>query len=388
MIRIQLLGDFIIYADEMYDNLPEKTRKGVSLITCLILQEGKSIAPRRLIRELWGNNTAANPESALKALVCRTKAILREIDEGLSQCITRDAGGYRWEAQENVVVDVTQFMLFIRCAKNAETAEKREKYLKAAISAYRGDLFQTGDMINGTLYVNQLHRSYLEAVYSCVDLLKKREAYNEIVNICKDAARIDDLDDQIHIEMMEAMVNLNQRDKALEEYRIVAKRTNRVLGEEPGEDLQAYYRQLNRAGQTVKFNLDVIRNELQSEDRSGPFVCDYPAFKEIYNIQIRNMERLSSPMFLAVIMLGNPGEQMNSVRQESGMAALMEILKVNLRRGDIITRFSANTIAMLLPTVNYATGNMVMERVEMLFFEQYPSDDIAYHYRISPMGEL
>jgi len=238
------------------------------------------------------------------------------------------------------------------------------------------------------LYVNQFHHAYLEAVHSYVDLLKKREAYNEIVSVCRAANRVDDLDDQVHLEMMRALVNLNQRDKAMEEYRIVARRTKKALGEAPGEDLQAYYRQLTRAGETVKFNMDVIRNELQAEDldRTGPFVCDYRAFKEIYNIQMRNLERLSSTMFLAVIMLGDPEKQLNAVRQESGMAALMEILKTNLRRGDIVTRFSANTVAMLLPTVNYATGNMVMERVESLFFEQYPSTDIAFHYRLSPMS--
>ena len=387
-VRLQLFGDFLIHADEVYDALPAKSRKGVSLITCLILLNGRRIAARRLIRELWGNTVSVNPESALKTLVSRTRGLLRAIDERLGACIVSDAGGYRWQAGEGITADVTGFLSSVRLAKSALTNEEKEAHLKEAISLYHGDLFQTGDMVDGVLYVNQFHHAYLEAVHSYVDLLKKREAYNEIVSVCRAANRVDDLDDQVHLEMMRALVNLNQRDKAMEEYRIVARRTKKALGEAPGEDLQAYYRQLTRAGETVKFNMDVIRNELQAEDldRTGPFVCDYRAFKEIYNIQMRNLERLSSTMFLAVIMLGDPEKQLNAVRQESGMAALMEILKTNLRRGDIVTRFSANTVAMLLPTVNYATGNMVMERVESLFFEQYPSTDIAFHYRLSPMS--
>ena len=386
MIQIQLLGDCIVHTDQTYDRLPEKSPKGVSLITYLILQGGKAMVSRRLIRELWGNRPSDNPAGALKTLVSRTRGLLWEIDEELAACIVSEGGGYRWSAPAGVTVDITAFSDAIHAAKAAASEPEKEKKLREAIRIYRGDLFQTGDMADGTLYVNQLHHAYLEAVYSMIHILKKREAYNEIVAICREAEKIDSLDEQIHIELMKAMVNLNQSDKALEEYRLVARRTRKALGEEPGEDLQAYYQELSQAGETVKFNLDIIRNELQAEERRGPFVCDYQTFKEFYNIQMRNLERLSSTIFLAVIMLGNPGEQLNIVRQESGMAALMEILKENLRRGDIVTRFSANTVAMLLPTVNYSTGNMIMERMETLFFEQYPSNDIAFHFRISPMG--
>ena len=68
------------------------------------------------------------------------------------------------------------------------------------------------------------------------------------------------------------------------------------------------------------------------------------------------------------------------------MAGLQEILKTNLRKGDIITRFSENTYALLLPTVNYSSGNMVMERVEKLYYQEYSSHAISMYARISPLG--
>jgi GGDEF domain-containing protein len=68
------------------------------------------------------------------------------------------------------------------------------------------------------------------------------------------------------------------------------------------------------------------------------------------------------------------------------MAGLQEIMRKHLRKGDIVTRFSPAMYAMLLPTVNYTTGSMVMERMEQLFYEEYPSRKVALHYRISPLG--
>ena len=132
----------------------------------------------------------------------------------------------------------------------------------------------------------------------------------------------------------------------------------------------------------------MIRNELieKEGERTGPFICDYRAFREFYNIQMRNLERLGSTMFLGVVMIGTPGETDDSVTRESGVAGLMEILRKNLRKGDIVTRYSENIVAMLLPTVNYGTGSMVMNRIEDLFRDVYPVGSVSFHARISPLG--
>ena len=96
---------------------------------------------------------------------------------------------------------------------------------------------------------------------------------------------------------------------------------------------------------------------------------------------------MGSTMFLGVIMVGSEDDSLDSVSRESSMAGLAEILRVNLRRGDIITRFSPSIMAMLLPTVNYDTGFSVMERIEYLFYQLFPKKDIPLYYRISPLGE-
>ena len=104
---------------------------------------------------------------------------------------------------------------------------------------------------------------------------------------------------------------------------------------------------------------------------------------------MRNLERLGSTMFLGVIMVDSTEEDGNEfadVRRESAMAGLQEIMRLHLRKGDIVTRFSPSIYAMLLPTVNYATGSMVMERMEQLFYEEYPSRKVAIYHRISPLG--
>ncbi len=388
-VRIHMMGSFFIEADgKIYDNLHIRTRKGVSLLQYLILQRGRTVSGARLIRELWSSRRGDNPENALKTMVSRVRALLNHISPGLGACIASGLGGYCWSAPENVTVDALDIVSILDTLRGDCPASQRAELTERLLTLYTGDLFLTGDWINGTARVNGLHCEYLNAVLRYVEQLKGEEAYNAVCDVCRRALAVDDLDEQLHIQLMQAMVNLNRRDEALAEYRRVIRVQREVLDAEPSEEMLSCYEHLTEAGKTVKFNLDVIRNELteHENDLRGPFFCDYRAFKEIYNIQMRNLERLGSTMFLGVIMLGDPGDSMSNVSRESGMGGLQEILRNNLRKGDIITRFSDNMYAMLLPTVNYETGNYVIERIEQLFYREYPGGNIAFHARISPLG--
>ena len=388
-IRVQMMGAFLIEADGvLYDTLASKSRKGVSLMQYLILQRGKPVASQRLIRELWSDRRSESPENALKTMVSRFRSILNGISPGLGNCIVSSQGAYSWQSDPLVSVDVLEILGIYDRLRAGVSAADRAVLSEKLLSLYAGDLYQTGDINSGSATANWLRKEYLTAVYAYIGQLKKSEEYNRICAVCRQAMKIDDLDEQLHIELMQAMVSLNRASDAMTEYRKAVKKSQRYFDAEPSEDMKAYAEQLAEAGQTLQFNLDVIRNELAEREgeRQGPFFCDYRAFKEFYNIQMRNLERLGSTMFLGVVMIGGAGGSDNTVTRESGIAALMEILRKNLRKGDIVTRYSDNIVAMLLPTVNYHTGGMVIERIEHLFRQEYPVESVEFHARISPLG--
>ena len=375
-VSIQIMGAFVIEADGVIvDNLPTRSRRGVNLIQYLVLQQGRPVSSQRLIREIEGGRHSESPENALKTLISRTRAMLNEISQGLGACIISEKGGYRWENLPGVQVDVLIILDILERLRNKPGKDTYRRLMKELIRLYQGDIQEA----------YWLHREYLDAVYGYVEILKEGEEFNLICEVCQKALEVDPLDEHLHVLLMEAMVNLNRSEEAFSEYKKVTRKTQQYYDEEPGEELQAYYRTIAEESRSLKFNLDVIHNELTKDERElhGPFFCDYPSFREIYNIQIRNLERLGSTMFLGVIMLGST----NSVTREGGMAGLQEILKNNLRRGDIVTRFNENIFAMLLPTVNYSTGNIVMERLEQLFYGEYSSSKIVFHYRVSPLGQ-
>ncbi len=372
----------------VHEELMAKSRKGISFLQYLILERSRPVSSQRIIRELWNGRDSENPANALKTMVSRMRTMLSQLSPGLGDCIVSGRGTYQWKNLPNVRVDVLEIIDLINKLRKEPPTLEHSHMTEGLMDLYRGDLYLTGDMMDGMSMCSWLHNEYLSAVYRYIELLRANEEYNRIVDVCRRAIRVDDLDDQLHIELMQAMVNLNRADEAAEEFRKLAKQNRQVLDAEPSEELQNCYNSLVTAGQTMRVNIDVIRNELIRKESGikGPFFCEYDVFKEVYNIYMRNLERLGSTMFLAVIMLGEPGDKDNEVRRESCMAGLQAILKSNMRKGDIITRFSENMYVMLLPTVNYSTGTMVMERIEHIYYQEYPSRAIDFFSRISPLG--
>lgn len=386
---IRMMGLFTIEADgEVHEELMTKSRKGISLIQYLILERGRPVSSQRLIRELWTGGKSENPEGALKTMISRVRSTLSSISPDLGNCIVSGQGNYRWQSLPEVHVDVLEIIDLLNSLRHEPPTTGHMGKTERLMELYRGDLYLTGDILNGQATFNWLHNEYLSAVYRYIELLKTNEEYTRICDVCRRASQIDDMDEQLHIELMQAMVNLNRPEEAAAEYRRLARQTRDYYDAEPGEELQLFYHDIAEAGKNIRFNLDIIRNELLEKEggAKGPFFCEYEVFKEVYNIYMRNLERLGSSMFLGIIMLGEIGDKSSDVRRESCMAGLQQILKDNMRKGDIITRFSDNTFAMLLPTVNYSTGNMVMDRIENLYYQEYSTLAINMYSRISPLG--
>jgi len=390
-IHIQLMDNFCIYInEEQMDRLINKSRKGIALMQNLILNEGQPVPNYRLLAVLWPDEKSSNPENALKTLVSRVRSMLNQLSEGLGNCIVADRGAYHWESMPGMTVDIYEIEdIFNQLAVHKDDDEKCAALSRRLLEIYKGDLLVNSDQNEWVLArATAMHSRYMAAVFAYVDLLKRKEDYKEIINVCRSALDVDNFDDQLHIELMSALIKTNRNNEALVQYKHVMHLHYRYLGIQPSEDLQEFYKQIVNAGKTLEFNLEAIRDELrESGEQRGAFVCEYAVFKEIFNLQMRNLERLGSTMFLGVIMVSNlNGQPMDIIKQENIMSGLMELLKQNLRKGDTITHFSPNILALLLPTVNYTTGGAVMERIKRLFYNKYPNSNVAFSYRVGPLS--
>ena len=266
------------------------------------------------------------------------------------------------------------------------------KSLEGELTLYRGALLQKSEL-NEWAYPRAvtLHNQYIAGVYDYIDLLKQSgrdEDEREIISVCRSALEREPFDDSIHIELMRTLLRSNNATEAKAQYEEVMHLHYHYLNVKPSHELMEFYNEIVEASKNVEFNLESICRQLYQNSREqSAFVCDFAVFKEIFNLQIRNIERLGTTMFLAVITVsGTDGGQMENIRQENVMRGLMEILRNNLREGDVITHFSPTTVAVLLPTVDYNTGDGVMDRIKQKFYQAYPNSNVLFNYRIAPLS--
>ena len=384
-ISLKMMGEFSISINgQETATLVAKTRKGVALIEYLILNWGKQVPKQRLMRILWSDYLHANPESALKTLVSRLRKTLNEICDGLVHLIAP----LMTALPSALTFEIMQIFEDLPREKDEE---RRRALYKQLLRLYTGDLFLTGDLEGGEGYHAALHNEYLNAVYDYIELLMEHEEYNQIVEVCKKARKIDQFDERLNMEMMQAQVEANHLEDAMEEYRRVTDLNRKHLDVEPSEEMRKFYEKMIRSGNTLKFNLEAARTQLSVDEEilHGAHVCGYEEFRQIYSLLAPTLERLGCNMFLGLISLQDQDEEDESTQdaalQRQQMNSLLDILRENLRRGDVVMQYSPTMAMLLLPTVNYTTGNMIMERIRYQFLESNPGSKSAFRYRL---GEL
>lgn len=392
-IQVKMFGKFdILVGGQSIDAQLSKTKKGQALLQYLLLHKSEAVPNYKLYEALWPNEESSNPENALKTLISRLRAVLVTCDERLGRCIVTKRGSYRWNNEIGIEVDLFEYE---QLCKELNTVTKLDKEITQSfnkiLEMYAGNLLSGIEheewIISRSIY---LHNEYLRLVYKYIDLLKDDNDYDEVIHVCRLALDVDAFDERLHLELMDALVKTKRNNEALLQYKHVTNIHFRYLGIQPPEGIRDFYKQIIRASQTLDFDIDSIGKELKEYDlTSAAFVCEYAVFKEIYNLQIRNMERTGAIVFLALIMITNMDYQpMDPLKLDDIMKDLLEVLKQNLRKGDIVTHFSASQYALLLPCAQYDNGKMVMERIKRSFYKICTNSSVMFSYRIDLIKEL
>lgn len=392
-ILIKMFGKFDVLVNGVsIEPQLNKTKKGQALLQYLLLHRNDAVPNFKLYEALWPNEESSNPENALKTLVSRLRSVLSDCDPRLAKSIVTKRGSYRWDSDPSIEVDLFEYEKLCRELRNVTTyrADLKPQYDKF-LGMYTGNLLSGIEheewTVSRSIY---LHNEYLHIVYQYIEMLKEVPDYDEVIHACRIALDVDAFDEKLHLELMDALVKTKRNNEALLQYKHVTNIHFRYLGIQPPEGIREFYKQIIKASQTLDFDIDTIGKELKEYDMTATaFVCEYAVFKEIYNLQIRNMERTGAIVFLALIMITNMDYQpMDPLKLDDIMKDLLAVLKDKLRKGDIVTHFSASQYALLLPCSQYDNGKMIMERIKRGFYKICANSSVMFSYRIDLIKEL
>jgi hypothetical protein len=155
----------------------------------------------------------------------------------------------------------------------------------------------------------------------------------------------------------------------------------------PSDELRALQREALAVVNDRAVSFDTVREQLREQGNvEGALFCEYDFFKIIYHAEARALARSGDVVHIAMISITDENGGVLPKRSlDRAMENMQEIIKANLRKGDIFARCSVSQFIVMLPMANYENSCMVCERVTKTFCRQYPHSPAKLRYSVRPL---
>lgn len=390
-VAVTMLGGFRIRVDgNVLTDEINRSQKLWNVLCYLIAHRERTVPQSEFIELFWPEENSANPTNALKTLLYRVRSLLEPLfGEGLEPILSQ-RGAYAWNPAIACEMDVDRFELLCRRAQDtALPAQKRMALYEEAAEMYRGDyLPKLANQMWVVPISAHYHALYLEAVKEYADLLEHAEKFEAMAELCTRASQLDPLDESLHTLIVRALLRQGKDSAALSHYEKATDLLYRNLGVRPSEELRALYREIMDVEERLETNLEVIQANLrEAAQRPGAFVCEYGFFKEAYRLEARRSARSGACVHIALVTVSLPDGGVPPLGVlNTTMDQLLEVLVHNLRRGDVVSKYSGAQYVVMLPAANFEDSTMVVERIVNAFYRQHRRNFLKLTYRIRELS--
>lgn len=388
-LKVRLFGHFEMRNPEGFLN-EEKIRSEMltKLLVYFFCHRRGNVTVQELSEALWPDDASDNPAGALKNLMYRLRTMIKKEWDG-QEFILTGRGSYSWNPAVELEIDIEEFEEFYKKASAAETDEEKINDYNRAVILYKGMFMPK---LAGEYWVTSLttyyHSTYLNAVKKLAELLNKYRRYEEMSQICNVAISLDNLDEELHCWFIKALIGQNKQKLAVEQYQKAVDLLYENLGVRPSKELRDIYDELLKQQHEQELDLSIIQKELKADDNGrGAFLCEYGVFKKSYHLEIRRAGRLGMSIYLSLITLypaaklkADSEQYQNTINE--GMDIMQKVLLSSLRTGDVISKYSAGQFIVMLPTCQYETATMVMERIQDKFYESDKRRKLVVRYSV------
>ena len=386
-LSINLFGGFSMEHEgkTLTDDI-NRSQKLWSVLAYLVIHRDRDIPQSEFIEQFWQGENSSNPTSALKTLLYRIRAMIEPLFGEEIQPVVSRRGSYRWNPNIECCVDMDRFEQLCAQAQAPELDDvQRLDLYREATGLYRGMLLpKLSDQIWLMPLVTRCHTKFVAAVQAMSALLIAQNRYEELSELCLRASELDPLDESLNILAIRALLYQGRNAQALSHYEAATDLLYRSLGVRACEDLRSLYSQIMAVERGLETDLDVIRDELrETARRPGAFVCEYGLFQELYRLEVRRSDRNGICVHLALLTVSMPDGGIPPLKQlNTTMDQLLQAISAQLRRGDVISRYSAAQYIVMLPTANLENSNRAMERVVSAFYRQHRHNFLKITYKV------
>ncbi|MBR3949159.1 MAG: winged helix-turn-helix domain-containing protein [Oscillospiraceae bacterium] len=387
-IQVRMLGCFTLqFRDKLISDTDNRAKKVWSLLAYLLCSRGQIVPQQKLIDLLWSDDTGSNPENALRITAHRLRSLLDRLWPGAGrELILGKDGGYGWNAEAEVLLDCDRFEEL--CLRQTEDPGRRLEDLTEALDLYRGEFLprQASEMWTVSVSTHFQNR-FLTASMEAARLLGDAGRHTAAVEVCRRAAAAEPYHEPLHQLLMQSLAAAGDPKGAGAVYESLSRRLFDDFGIRPNEQTRSVYRICAHSPQDRTLPMDEVLEHLQEPQASaGAMECDYDYFKVLCYAESRAMERSGKVTHVALLSLTGTGDRPLTKRSTGRiMDQLSHALRMNLRRGDTISRCSVSQYIIMLPAANYEDSCMVCRRIIAAFHRAHPQVAAKVNFMVQPL---
>ena len=364
-LYITTLGEFDIKAyGQSVLQQSSRTYRLYRLFEYFLTFRNRKLLPETIIDNLLSDSDSDDPKNMLRTQIFRLRKIIRSIvpegmDESKYMTINFINGYYYLEIGESTIIDIDEFESIIRQADSGlkQDIDKAMDLYQNALKLYKG-LYLSDNSYEVWLVPtrNYYQRLYLKTMYKLIDILKENNENEKIITLCEEALLIEPYEENIHINLIDAMLALGQQKNALMHYENSLNLMEKEFDAKPSTHFtDTLVRIQDYTARSVNTNIISLEADLEEKNLLGAMQCNAESFKFLFNLQKRKSLRDNEKDYICIISI-----KWNSDKNIKGIS---ELLRKNLRKGDVFTFWNQNQILLMLHNMKEEGVNIIENRI-------------------------
>jgi LuxR family maltose regulon positive regulatory protein len=242
VVTVQCLGPFRVFiAGEEISQERWVSTKARDMLAYFITFRGERMAGERVFEAIWADKPGRGMAAFHTALSRLRHALRRE--DSTPRFILVETGEY-WLDIAAFSVDVNEFETALTKARTASTEELAAQWYEQAISLYHGEYLD--NLYYDWLFAerHRLTQTYISVLRTLANFHFTRERYTNALELLERALRVDNLDEDLHCQIMRTYVALGDQAGLVHQYQDLEKTLSVELGMEPLVSTKKLYKRL------------------------------------------------------------------------------------------------------------------------------------------------
>ena len=390
-IQITMLGMFsLACGDVSVNDKSGRAFKPWLLLAYLICNRSRVVSREELMDLLGDRDRNTDPESALRTIRMRARRLIDPLAKAVGEeLIVGGGGGFRWNPEVPIQLDVEEFETLLRQAETAENSGKIEMLVRA-LDLYRGPFL---NRLAWESWVAQLsayfQEQYTKAVEEAVPLLNAQGWHTAAISLCRAAIKTSPFREELHRLLMESLMADGSYEAAHQVYTELRETLLSELGVSPDESLQQLDQEIQRQIRDPAISMETLRDRLrEGRTPKGALLCDFAFFQMLYQVEARSADRRGDAVHIGVISVSGRDGPLTGHTLSLVMDELGEQIRHTLRIGDVAACCSATQYVMLLVQANYENSQMVCRRVVEAFRRAHPRSPAVVSSAVLPLETI